>query len=72
MDHSEVHVEHADLPNGECPKTGQIRVTYQLRVGVDDLLNTLPCECFLTEAPLDVVENFSVGCISLVQYISKL
>lgn len=47
-------------------------MTYQLGIRVDDLLDTLSGKCFLAETPLDVVENFSVCWIGLVQYILEL
>jgi len=49
--HGEVHIEHAD----------------EVGLSEDSFLNALSGECLLTEATLDVVENFSVGCVGLVE-----
>ena len=46
--------------------------TYQLRVSMDDLLNALSCESLLTEPPLDIIEDFSVNWVGLVQHVPKL
>jgi hypothetical protein len=39
---------------------------------MNDLLNALPSERFLSESPLDVIENFCMCWFSLVQNIPKL
>jgi hypothetical protein len=39
---------------------------------MNDLLNTFPSECFLTEPHLDVIENFGVLRNSLVQHVLEV
>jgi hypothetical protein len=47
-------------------------MTYQIRVSMDDLLNTFPSESFLPESHLDVIENFSVRRDGLIQYVPEV
>jgi len=47
-------------------------ITHQVRMSMDDLLDTFPCECFLAKSHLDVIENFGMCWFSLVQNIPKL
>ena len=51
MRHGEVNIEHAD----------------EVWLSEDSLLDTLTRERLLTEAALDVVKNFRVGCAGLVE-----
>jgi hypothetical protein len=47
-------------------------ITHQVRMSMDDLLDTFPCEGFLAKSHLDVIENFRVLRISLVQNIPEM
>jgi len=41
-------------------------------VGLNGLSNAFSRKCFFTEPSLDVIQNFSMGGISFVQYILEL
>ena len=39
---------------------------------MDNLLNALSCESFLTESPLNIIEDFSMNWVGLIQYVLEL
>jgi len=55
MRHHEVNIEHAD----------------EVGLSEDSPLDTLPCESLLAETTLDIVENFSMCRVRLVEYSAE-
>lgn len=47
-------------------------LTYQFRVGVNDLLDTLASKGLLTESPFDIIQNFRMCRVSFVQNVPEL
>lgn len=45
---------------------------YQFRVGMDNLLDALSCKSLLTESPLNIIEDFSMNWVGLIQYVLEL
>jgi hypothetical protein len=69
MYHCKVHIKHADLHleiNGR-QRSQLENGTHKLRVGMNYVGDTLTCESFLTETPFDVVQNFGMSRVRLVE-----
>lgn len=47
-------------------------MTDQFGVSLDDLCNALSCECFLTESPLDIVQDLGVSGVVFVENVLQL
>lgn len=48
-----------------------VKQTNKLRVHLDDFLDALACVCLIAETALDVVKNFSMGGVRLVEEVAK-
>jgi hypothetical protein len=71
LHHCKVDVKHADLPL-EVRLTTTIKeldITHKLGMGVDDVRDALTRERLLTEAALDVVQDFLMCRIRLIENV---